>query len=154
MTLAQKFAASFGAPVRVGDEWAQPIHRILARNGDGLCVRWIRQVEDPVQGLSISVDRGLLRVAGVESRDIVLWGDTAPAVSVLEVVGDANREISIWNCWRIGDDGIQAWVGNAGMIVEEVADDSYRYRCNSGIELSFEDLVVEVTLEAAVPKSG
>ena len=91
--------------------------------------------------------RGSLEVAGSRLQDIVLWTDTSPKEIVIGLNGE---EFSLWNCWQDERSGItQAWVGNAGMIIEERhADDTLRFRCNSRPTVTFEDLIFELEFVA------
>lgn len=60
------------------------------------------------------------------------------------------RELSLWNCWRDDRGATQAWVGNSGMIVEELGGGVLRFRCNSRPEVTFEDLVFDVVFDETI----
>ena len=53
----------------------------------------------------------------------------------------------MWNSWRDGQGAMQAWVGDAGMLVEEGEGGRIVLRCSDGFDRpSFDDLVVELEL--------
>ena len=86
-----------------------------------------------------------------ESTHSVIIGADAE-VGVEFLVTPTNRSVvRLWNGWIIGDTP-NAWVGNAGMIVEELsppmgADRRIRLWCSDGLgNADFDDLVVVVTI--------
>ncbi|MHA7683083.1 hypothetical protein [Cupriavidus sp. PET2-C1] len=52
-----------------------------------------------------------------------------------------------WNVWRV-DGVIQAWIGNAGMIVEGNAE-KIKFRCSDGTsEPEFDDFIALLMIES------
>lgn len=95
----------------------------------------------------MSIKKGQLTVDGQTMNRLVLWTDTAP--EVVQVVcrpPKAGAVLRAWNNWdRNGT--MMAWLGNAGMLVED-QNDCVVLRCSDGIgPPDFEDLVVELRLE-------
>ena len=147
MTFGEQFARGHGQPIQIDGHTVQMIYRREAHRGLTLRVRWVRRVDAPVQGISVSIKGGTLQVADSRAKDVVLWADTAPDEVILRCDGRNVREISLWNCWRDGRHVTQAWVGNAGMMVEERDAGALRFHCNSRPEVTFEDLVFDVEFE-------
>lgn len=101
------------------------------------------------QGVRLKVRGGQLEIDGVEATDFALWYDTAPSQVEVNVrwKGKGPRSLRIWNSWE--HNGVaHAWLGNAGMRVEEVEPGRFLLRCSDGEgEPNFDDLVVGVTVE-------
>ena len=107
--------------------------------------------EDPnparPEGLRFRVRGGTARIADQELDDVVFWSDSAPRVVEAELVAsepDTQLHVRLWNCWRDPNGTVQAWIGNAGMLVEE-AGSGFRLRCSDGFdEVTFADLVASI----------
>jgi hypothetical protein len=149
MTFAEEFARAGGQPIQAAGHSVQMVYRRKVRDGLTLRVRWERRIEIPVQGISVSVKGGQVRVAGVRAKDIVLWADTAPEEVTLQCEGRDVSELSLWNCWRDEREVTQAWVGNSGMVVEQLGGGVLRFRCNSRPEITFGDLVFDLDFGGA-----
>jgi hypothetical protein len=147
MTFAERFAQSKGQPIDVVGCTVHTIYRRKAYTRLSIKIRWLRQVDAPVQGVSMSLEGGALRVADSRAKDIVLWTDSAPDEVTLTCEGRNVHELTLWNCWRDDRGVTQAWVGNSGMIFEEIEAGRVRFRCNSRPEVTFQDLVFEVVFE-------
>jgi hypothetical protein len=102
------------------------------------------------QGLRLKVRGGSLRFEDRELDDVVLWSDSAPRVVTAGVRPNrGNAVVRVWNCWRDPADTVQAWIGNAGMLVEETAN-GVVLRCSDGYDdATFDDLVVVIDAAAA-----
>ncbi|WP_225007164.1 hypothetical protein [Novosphingobium percolationis] len=110
---------------------------------------FVRAKECPVQGINLKCMNGTLAIEGVEATEMVLWNDTAPEkiqVQVKPKSTDVPR-LKIWNVWRGKVGGVdvkQAWLGNAGMRIEQVSEQT-RICCSDGMgEVDFSDLVVDL----------
>lgn len=145
-TLAERFAKSRGEPQDVGGTLVHNIYRRLVAAGEALRVRRIRAVAAPVQGLRVKVDKGTMTVNGRELQDVVLWADSAP--SEVELVchtgKHATGELRVWNCWKERDGVMQAWLGDAGMTIED-GRERVGIRCSDGTH-PFEPSDFEVEL--------
>lgn len=117
--------------VKVG--LAPGLHRMRAVRGN--------VASDPVQGLHIKVENGQLLINRQTAPEMVLWADSSPETVDLGIVAKSECMLKIWNVWKVG--GLaQAWVGNAGMVVE-VDGDAAVLRCSNGVgEVDLENLVV------------
>jgi hypothetical protein len=54
--------------------------------------------------------------------------------------------LRVWNAWRDSTGTMQAWIGEAGMLVEEPARGEFVLRCSDGFDApTFGDLVVRIS---------
>ena len=113
---------------------------------------WRLAIPEPVQGIRVKTSVGRLRINDGEHADQVLWRDTAPDECVFELRSKKAAEIIIWNCWRDERGTMQAWIGNCGMVTNEVSPNAARCECNSRPEITFQDVVFDVIFEQ--PESG
>lgn len=94
------------------------------------------------QGIWIGT-QGLLRVNDVESAQIVIWRDSAPASVDIEVI-ESDGNLRVYNIWDSGR-GIkdhESQSMTSGMIIDVLNDGTRRYRCNDiGYEPDFDKLV-------------
>jgi len=143
-SLSERLAESKGQPIEYEGRAVHASYHREVHSGDVLFVRFIKSAGEARQGLSISLKKGALRVNEQSLRDVVLWKDTAP--ELVEIVCQTPKQgavLSVWNAWdRSGI--LQAWLRNAGMLVEE-QDDAVILRCSDGVgPPDFGDLVVEL----------
>ena len=101
------------------------------------------------EGLRVKVRGGTIRIAGQDLDDAVLWSDSAPRLVEAHVQSNSDSvNVRFWNCWRDTADTVHAWIGNAGMIVDEM-ESGFRLRCSDGLgEATFDDLVALVELSS------
>lgn len=94
-------------------------------------------------GLRVKVDKGSILLNGQRSSEMILWSDNSPEEIVFAVELKKDGELKAWNVWESG--GVtNAWIGNAGMIIEEY-DNSTRLICSGGTErVDFTSLVIEI----------
>ncbi|WP_434966466.1 hypothetical protein [Janibacter indicus] len=101
------------------------------------------------QGLRLKIRGGRLEIDGVEATDLALWHDTAPNQVEVKVhwKGKGPRSLRMWNSWE--HNGVaHAWLGNAGMRVDEVESGRFLLRCSDGEgEPEFDNLILGVTVE-------
>lgn len=132
MSLAERFAKSKGAPQNVDGLIVHSIYRRQISAGARVRVRRVSAAAGSVQGLRIKMDNGFLLVNERRRKDVVLWSDTAPAeVEVVCEPRGAVGELRAWNCWRDAEGTMHAWIGDAGIVVEE-AEAIVRLRCSAG----------------------
>jgi hypothetical protein len=134
--LADRFAASRGAPIWIGGDEVYCIYRRLLAHGDELIVRRRSARAEPVSGLRLKLRNGQFAVGERRFAEVVLWADTSPAEVALGCdAGGGEAELAMWNCWRSSGGVVQAWLGDAGMVVEEPTDDDAptTLRCSAGI---------------------
>ena len=143
-SFSKRFAASKGEPIEYQGKTVSGIYRRMVHPDDLVQVHFVRSNPTVREGLSISIKKGMLVVNGQPIRDSIIWTDTAPAqFDILCKPPKSGAMLHIWNAWD--QNGIlQSWLGNAGMLIEEVGE-SVILRCSDGLgEPDFEDLVVEL----------
>jgi len=99
------------------------------------------------QGVRLKARGARLTIDDVEDTDFVLWQDTSPRHVEVDLRWSARgaRSLRIWNTW-VRDGVAHAWLGNAGMRVDDEGQGRYLLRCSDGAgEPTFDDLVVAVT---------
>lgn len=92
---------------------------------------------------------GRLVTAGTSSPSLVLWSDSAPAESVIDIVHTDGRLVlyNVWDSGR-GRGKFESQGATSGMLVEALADGSQRYSCTDiGVEPDFSRLVFRVSIE-------
>lgn len=146
MTFAELFAGNRGEPIQVDGAQVIAMLRRAVRPGCTVRVRILAAVQAPIQGVRIKIIGGKLLSGSKRFDDIVLWRDTAPQETTLVCSARKDCEVRIWNCWRDEREVMHAWVGNAGMRVRE-GEGVLTFECNSGPEVTFADLVFEVSFE-------
>lgn len=158
LRLGERFRAARRGVVLVDDERVRAHFALPVPAGSTLRVH--RRMTNPArpQGLRLRAPVDLV-VAGVRTRDLVLWSSTAP--EVVEVVVDSREDctIDLWNTWR-SDGIVHAWIGHAGMLVETDLTGEHPavvLWCSDGTgRVSFDDLVVavEIAVPVTVPAAG
>jgi hypothetical protein len=82
--------------------------------------------------------------------DVVLWSDTAPRLVTAELRPKSKRKpmsLRVWNVWRDDAGTMQAWIGDAGLVVEDEHAGSVILACSDGFDQpDFGDLRVKLTL--------
>lgn len=150
--MAEKLADLFGKAQAPTVTWrGQLVYSMfqLPSLAAGTAVRIVFDDPNPArpQGLRLKARHGALRIAAQDLDDVVLWSDSAPRTVEAQIrsrTGDVN--LRIWNCWRDPIDTTQAWIGNAGMLVEST-ESGFLLRCSDGFDdVTFDDLVAVVGL--------
>lgn len=144
-TLAELWMETRGPTVRYE---GRTVHGVIFRDvkKEGrFIVRFVKAAPKPLQALLIDIDPGKLLVEDSESAKMILRLDTCP--DIVEVRYRPTRKgsrISMYNAWINEDGGVDAWLMNSGMLVEEVGN-KMTLRCSDGRgEPTFDDLVVEI----------
>jgi hypothetical protein len=92
---------------------------------------------------------GRLEAAGTSSPSLVLWSDSAPVSSVVDVAETDGRLVlyNVWDSGR-GRGSFESQSATSGMFVEPLPDGSLRYSCTDiGVEPDFSRIVFRVTIE-------
>ncbi|MGZ3668058.1 MAG: hypothetical protein ACXVDA_26645, partial [Ktedonobacterales bacterium] len=140
-TFGEQFIESKGAPLAFDGMKVEMIYLREVNATTHVRLEFFSANELVTQGVSAKLDSGSLVVAGQEAKDIGLWRNTAPDVVEIECRPRKKTAVfKLWNTWR-GRDGItQAWIGNAGMVIEETPDGA-TIRASDGVgEPCFDDL--------------
>jgi hypothetical protein len=142
-TLSELFQKSNGQPITAPGKLIHSICTQTVKAGSTLKITRISHSHEVVQGLRVTCDNGELEINGQMLVDIILWVDTSPVGVDIKVVANSDTTLKFWNAWRFK--GItQAWVGNAGICIEE-NEGRVRLMCSDGVgEPDFEDLVVDI----------
>lgn len=148
-TLAELFIQNKGEPLNINGRKIVMSHQIDITQGQVLTIEFIKSATKYRQGIEISVDKrkGQVEINEEKYTAPVLWVDTAPnKVEVKCLPKKSNGQINIWNIWNYEGDGVDAWIGNAGMHVEQVNDRLCILHCSLGIgEFDLNDLIVKVS---------
>lgn len=141
-------AAMFAEQQTSQIDWHGPLYGLyeLPSTISSAAFTFVSSTSNFRQGLRIKIRGGSLTVDGVTATEFVLWRDTAPDMVEVEVAwkSTGTRSLRIWNCWE--HNGVMhAWMGNAGMRVDDDCEGGIRLRCSDGEgEPDFTDLVAEV----------
>lgn len=146
-TLSVYFQRSGGKPIDFGGQSVQPIFIMKLRKGrHQISIRRVKSKEAPISGLRLKATAGKIEVNGQQHSEIILWADTSPEDVLITTSCESDSELKAWNVWRI-DDLIQAWVGNAGLVVD-AHNHSITLRCSDGVgDVDFDDFVVQIELK-------
>ena len=145
-TLSDEFVTADTDTINHRGRIVKALVRIPVR--DGSTVRVIRRnaCRDRVQGLKISLNKGMLDVNGTRAPAVSLWSNTSPDEVELQVRGQGATTLEVLNCWSMG--GVDcSWVGNAGMVTPTTTS-GLSLRCSDGVgEPEFSDLEAEIVVE-------
>lgn len=148
--LADRFRKSKGQPIQLGSDTVCAMYQMpISAGGHVLRILRASAKANPVQGLRLKIGGGELLINGQILSDIVLWADNSPKEVAASISATKDTVLKIWNVWSIGG-AMNAWIGNAGMLVAET-DDNIWLRCSDGIgDVDFSDFVVSVALHSDV----
>jgi hypothetical protein len=91
---------------------------------------------------------GHLDINEQQLDDVVLWTETSPSPTHATIRATSRKPaaLRVWNAWRDNSGTMQAWIGNAGILVEEQSNE-VTLKCSDGFdEPTFDDLIVKLTL--------
>lgn len=100
------------------------------------------------QGVFLATS-GTLTADKFSSPSLVVWSDSAPVASVIEVA-DTEGRLVLYNIWDSGRDRgrFESQSATSGMLVDSLADGSLRYSCTDiGVEPDFSRVVFRVSIE-------
>lgn len=150
--LADLFANAQASQLLWEGELAHAIYEITPAP-ESVTVEFLNAINAPVQGLTLKINGGMLEVNGTDAPEILLWGDTVPDRVVVRVRREpgAKAIFKLWNIWRGNMGGVdvtQAWLGNAGMRIEQSEDGTQLLlHCSDGEgPVDFNNLKVRVIL--------
>lgn len=150
--LADMFVAAQAPQISWEGQPAYAIYEI-APIPSSVIVEFLYARQSPAQGLTLKVNGGMLAVDGIEASEMLLWRDTAPSKVTVRLTSEAGKRatLKLWNIWRGSIGGVdvtQAWLGNAGMRVDQSEDRRELLVCCSDGEglVDFGNLEFRVTL--------
>lgn len=143
-TLSSIFQRTLGAPIEVAEGTAHPIFQKKLRAGKSrFSVQRLKSSKQLVPGLRLKVVNGEIEVNGQRHTEMILWADTSPESVFFTVVSKKACELKVWNVWRVND-MVQAWVGNAGILITEEGGITI-LECSGGTEIvDFSTLVYKI----------
>lgn len=145
MTLAERFAIAKGGPIVIDGIAVQNMFRRAVVDGQRVGMRFIRGRDLPPQGIRFKVKEGTILLNGQTLGDAVVWQNSAPTeFEFVCCIKKGFGELRIWNCWLTKDRLTQAWIGNAGMVIED-RDNRVLLKCSPGIG-DFDPQALEVEL--------
>jgi len=151
-TLAKKLSEAKGEPIEFQDKKVMMSFRIPVKKGQEIQVEFIKYDETYQQGFEISIDqkKGFIEVNDQKLISPVFWVNTAPRIFSFKCLTKKDEGIiNVWNVWQNIEykDNIDAWIGNAGLYVEEIEQNTYIFYCSNGLnEVNFSDLVFKLTV--------
>lgn len=151
LTLSELFEASHGLPV---DWFGQQVHMMheftVSGSGMALSAEFRTVSAQRPQGVRIKVRGGTVQFEDRALADVVLWSDTSPERVVAPIrASRADQPVLIraWNAWRDQNGTMQAWIGNAGLLIHEERDGATVLSGSDGFgDPTFDDLVVALRL--------
>lgn len=152
MRLSELFAASQGAPVEVDGRLVHMMYEFDPITVPSeLVVERLASSDEHPEGIRLKARGGKIVIEDEPLDDVVLWSDTAPPEDKGTLEPDAGGKpmtLRAWNVWRDPQGAMQAWIGDAGMIVEQLPDGSVTLHCSDGFdEPSFDDIVVNLAVQ-------
>ena len=142
-TLSEQFQQSRGKAIQFDGQLIHPMFQKKINKNKNFLIRRLKVIDSPLQGLRIKVVGGEIEVNNQSHPEIILWADTSPESVIISVSSKNGCDLKIWNVWKI-DDLTQAWVGNAGMVINEMGK-VVTLECSGGVaEVDFSNLVVEI----------
>jgi hypothetical protein len=147
--LAQRFQAAKGAPIDVDGQTAQMMYELSPVEAPAELRVTLETSSSRPQGLRLKARGGEIVVKDQALEDVVLWTDTAPPETVAELRPKGSKPLGVrmWNVWRDDAGTMQAWIGDAGIVVDDEGSGEVTLRCSDGYdEPSFDDLRVKLML--------
>ncbi len=146
--LSERFMETDAKSIDVDGRTVVQMYEREVTDGTTVEVEFLNTAGDRVQGLNLSLTDGELEVNEERVRDVVLYTDTAPReVRLICHTGGGPATLQVWNSWRAqsGEDRDDAWIGEAGIVVDDQGSGEVVLRCSDGIgPPDFDDLVVRL----------
>ncbi len=144
------FMKNKGEAININGSLVVMSQRLEVKTGQDIKIEFIRSKNDYRQGIEFSLDKrkGYIEVNKQKINSPVFWKNTAPSTFIFKCFPKKEiGQINLWNIWQYTDDRVDAWIGNAGIIVEQEGEGIFLFRCSSGIgDIDFEDLVFRLIL--------
>jgi hypothetical protein len=148
--LAERFAAAHGAPIEVDGGLAHMMLELPPIDGPAALRIELRTDSSRPQGIRLKARGGKVRLNEQLVDDVVLWSDTAPPAVTASLRPASSRTpmtLRVWNAWRDPAGTMQAWTGDAGMLVEEEQPGVVVLRCSDGFDApTFDDLIIRLAV--------
>lgn len=138
-----------GAPIEVDGRLVRMMYELPPIKGPTELRVELETSSSRPQGLRLKVRDGDVVLNDQVLNDVVLWSDTAPPAVTAQLRPKSARKpmnVRVWNVWRDPAGTMQAWIGDAGLVVEDEQEGSAVLNCSDGFdEPDFDDLRVKLT---------
>jgi hypothetical protein len=144
-TLTEYFRENPGQPVQIDGVVMRGIYKKEIEAERTVRVRFVGATAERPQAISLQLEKGKLRVNDQELKSVILWNTTAPTEVMVELLPNGKQAtFKVWNSWKDERGTTHAWIGNAGMTINETADKAI-LKCSDGVgPIDVNDLVVEL----------
>lgn len=152
-TLAQLLSDAKGGPIDFKGKSVEMSYRISVSKAQEIEIEILYYNGEFQQGFEISLDqrKGHIEVDGQKLTTPVFWTNTAPRMFSFKCFPKkTNGIMNVWNVWKNVEykESIDAWVGNAGLYVERIDDESMIFHCSNGVgNINFEDFVFKIKIK-------
>jgi hypothetical protein len=150
--LAERFTAAQGAPIEVDGKLVHMMFELPPIDGAAELHVELETDSARPQAVRLKARGGKLLLNEQLVDDVVLWSDTAPPAVTASLRPQSSATpmtLRVWNAWRDTAGTMQAWIGDAGMLVEEEGPGVVVLRCSDGFDApTFDDLIVRLVLTA------
>lgn len=142
-----------GGPIDYQGRSVMMSYKIPINKGQDVFVEILKYNDIVEQGFEVSVDqrKGLVEVNDQKINAPIFWTKTAPKTFSFKCYPKKTTGvINIWNVWRNIEykDNVDAWIGHAGLYIEQDEDGAIVFHCSNGIQqVDFEDLVFRVKVK-------
>ena len=146
MSFTALFTESKGQPIIYKGKELKMMDRVSLPSGNvSFKLRFVSSDSDYKQGIILETKGDFYINEQKIPKKIVLWEDTAPK-EVLMQVKSKNKEVLIYNAWRLPNGTIHYWY-NGGALYTENQDGKIIYHCNDGFpDEDFNDLIFSVEI--------
>jgi hypothetical protein len=139
-TLQEWFVETRGAPLNLNGMEVVQMDRLPVRRGT---VRVTADTARADQGIALKAQSGAIHLSDGKQVPLVhIWFDPGLPLEAVHEVECNDGELRVWNVYRtVHPDGtvtVDAWTGNAGMVVSEKLPRRRRYLCSPGSARIFE----------------
>ncbi|MCG1021456.1 hypothetical protein [Sutcliffiella horikoshii] len=149
MSLGEMFIKNKGEALNINGSQVVMSKRFEVKLGQDIKIEFISCRNEYRQGIELSLDKrkGYIEINSQRIKSPVFWQDSAPSSFIIKCFPHNQvGQLNLWNIWDF-DGGVEAWVGNAGIIVEQEDDNNFLFRCSNGIgDIDFNDLVFRLTV--------
>lgn len=153
ITLADMLSDSKGGPIDFQGRSVMMSYKIPITKGQEVFVEIIKYNDTVEQGFEVSVDqrKGFVEVNGQKIKALIFWTKTAPRTLSLKCYSQKTAGVmNIWNVWKNSEykDNVDAWIGHAGLYIEQDEDGTIVFHCSNGMQqVDFEDLVFRIKVK-------
>lgn len=149
-SLSAMFIEHKGKPLNIDGNQVVMSHKVEVVKNQEVRIELISWKSEYRQGIEVSLDtrKGMVEVNGEKLSDPIFWTDSAPRCFAFKChPRKAIGHLNILNIWqhRDSEGRIDAWVGNAGIIIHQEEEGSFLFSCSNGIgEVHFDDIVFRI----------